>query len=34
VLPVVRELAANAGVPVSIDTTKAVVAAAALAQVP
>jgi dihydropteroate synthase len=30
VLPVVRRLAAEAGVPVSIDTTKAVVAAAAL----
>ena len=30
VLPVVAELAANAGVPVSIDTTKAAVAAAAL----
>ncbi len=30
VLPVVSELAANAGVPVSIDTTKAAVAAAAL----
>jgi len=31
ILPVVGELAANAGVPVSIDTTKAAVAAAALA---
>src|SRR5262249_33714526 len=30
VLPVVRELAANAGVPLSIDTTKARVASAAL----
>src|ERR1043166_6812651 len=30
-LPVVGELATNAGVPVSIDTTKATVAAAALA---